>query len=376
MTGCDILIIGGGIAGLSAADAIADHRRVIVLERESALGYHSSGRSATFCHFGIGDDAVRAMTRFSLDVFPSYDRPDDGVVISRRWPAMFIATEAMRPGMTALEAIMRPLTPGLRSLSAAEAQAIVPILKTGPDHVIGALFDPDARRLDSDALLQHHARSVTHKGGRVIAEAEVTAISRASSGWIVESSQGSFEASIIVNAAGAWADAAAIMAGVAPLGLEPLRRTIISVDPPAGIDIASWPFTKTVDQGFYMLPDAGRLLVSPMDEVPSDAVDAQAEEYEIALAAWLLEESTTAVVRRVGHKWAGLRTFTRDRVPTAGFDRDVPDFFWLAGQGGYGLQTSPAMAAVTAALLADDDWPADLTEAGITADQLSPDKYR
>lgn len=376
MTECDILIIGGGIAGLSAGDALADHRKVVVLERESALGYHASGRSATFCHFGIGDDAVRAMTRYSLDIFPSYDRPEDGVAISQRWPAMFIATESMRPGMDALEAIMRPLTPSLRSLTAAEAQSIVPILRTGPDHVVAALLDPDARRLDSDALLQHHARSVARKSGSVIAEAEVNAISRVGSRWQVDTAKGIFTAEILVNAAGAWADAIAVMAGVVPLGLQPLRRTIISVEPPAGLDISRWPFTKTVDQGFYLLPDAGRLLVSPMDEVPSDAVDAQAEEYEIALAAWLLEENTTAAVSRVGHKWAGLRTFTPDRVPTAGFDRAVADFFWLAGQGGYGLQTSPAMAAVTASLITGVAWPTSLTAAGITADQLSPDKYR
>lgn len=376
MTECDILIIGGGIAGLSAADALADHRHVVVLERESALGYHSSGRSATFCHFGIGDDAVRAMTRYSLDVFPCYDRPGDGVAISQRWPAMFIATEAMQAGMATLESIMRPLTPRLSVLSAKEAQAIVPILKIGPDHITCALLDPDARRLDSDALLQHHARSIVRKGGQVIADAVVTAIERTGSQWQVESSRGTLRAEIIVNAAGAWADAVAIMAGAAPLALQPLRRTIISVDAPGGTDITRWPFTKTVDQGFYMLPDAGRLLVSPMDEVPSDAVDAQPEEYEIALAAWLLEESTTAAVRRVGHKWAGLRTFTADRVPTAGFDAGVPGFFWLAGQGGYGLQTSPAMAAITASLICHTPWPSSLAEAGVVADQLAPQKYR
>lgn len=372
----DIVVIGGGIAGLSAADALADHRHVVVLEREKALGYHASGRSATFCHFGIGDDVVRAMTRYSLDIFPSYDRPQDGVVISRQWPAMFIATEAMRPGMATLEAIMRPLTPGLRSLTAAEAQAIVPILKTGPEHIVGALLDPDARRLDSDALLQHHARSIACKGGQVIAEAEVTAISRTADGWRVETSQGTFEAGTVVNAAGAWADPIADMAGVAPLGLQALRRTIIVIDPPADVDVTLWPFTKTVDQGFYMLPDAGRLLVSPMDEVPSDAVDAQAEEYEIALAAWLFEESTDVSVRHIAHKWAGLRTFTADRVPTTGYDRECPGFYWLAGQGGYGLQTSPAMAAATASLICKLPWPAALAEANVTADQLSPDKYR
>jgi D-arginine dehydrogenase len=375
MTRCDVLIIGGGVAGLSAAAALAPSRRVVVLEREAALGYHSSGRSATFCHFGIGDAAVRAMTRYSLDVFDTMDSSARDHAICKRWPAMFIATEAMRGGMAALEQAMRPLSPRLAALSAADAAAIVPILKIGTEHVIGALLDPDARRLDSDALLQRHARSIAAAGGQVVIDADVLAISRTAAGWNVATPKGQFQADVLVNAAGAWADPVAMMAGVTPLGLQPLRRTIISVDPPEATDVSAWPFTKTVEQGFYMLPDAGRLLVSPMDEVPSEAIDAQPEEYEVALAAWLLEESTNHVVRHVRHKWAGLRTFTPDRVPTAGFDPNCPSFFWLAGQGGYGLQTSPAMADAAAALILGRTWPIGLAQAGVSAQTISPQKY-
>ncbi len=376
MINTDIIVIGGGIAGLSAADGLAADRGVIILEGEDSVGFHASGRSATFCHFGIGNDLVRAMTRYSLDVFPDYDRPEDDVRVSWRWPAMFIATQAMRAEMDELEAVIAPLAPGLRRLDGGEAAAIVPVLRNDPDHIVAALLDPDARRLDSDALLQHHLRSCTRKGGRVITGAPVTSITRADSGWIVEAGGERYAATIVINAAGAWSDRIAGMAGVGPIGLQPLRRTIIVVDPPEGVDISAWPFTKTVSQGFYMLPDAGRLLVSPMDEEPNDPGDAQAEEYEIALAAWLLEESTTIGVRQVRHKWAGLRTFTTDRVPTAGFDRNAPGFFWLAGQGGYGLQTSPAMAAATASLILGKPWPEALTAMGVTAASIDPVKYR
>jgi D-arginine dehydrogenase len=177
-----------------------------------------------------------------------------------------------------------------------------------------------------------------------------------------------------VNAAGAWADRVAELAGVRPLGLSPKRRTIIVVDPPAGIDVRNWPFTKTAADEFYMLPEAGQVLASPVDEVPDDPGDAQPEDYDLALAAWRLEEYTTLSISRIAHRWAGLRTFTADRVPTAGFAPDAPGFFWLAGQGGYGLQTAPAMAAIVESLVTGAAWSADLLELGVLPERIRPER--
>jgi D-arginine dehydrogenase len=201
----------------------------------------------------------------------------------------------------------------------------------------------------------------------------IVSIARSGATWRVATGQGeTHEAPILVDAAGAWADGLARMAGVAPLGLAPKRRTIIVVEPPAGAGIAAWPFIHSAAGDFYMLPEAGRLLVSPVDEVDDDPCDAAADDYGIALAADRLEHYTDLKVTRIAHRWAGLRSFVPDRVPTAGFAPDAPGFFWLAGQGGYGFQTAPAMAAIVEALVTGGDWPEGLAELGVTREQIEP----
>jgi D-arginine dehydrogenase len=180
-----------------------------------------------------------------------------------------------------------------------------------------------------------------------------------------------FTAPILVNAAGAWADRIATLAGVQPLGLEPKRRTIITFDAPAGTKLDGLPFAKTIPDELYFAPESGRLFASPMDEVPSEPTDAQPDEYEVALAAHRMEERTIVQVRQIHSKWAGLRTFTPDRHPAAGFAEDAEGFFWLAGQGGFGLQTSAAMAAIAASLIFGDPWPVR----GVTREDLSPARF-
>jgi D-arginine dehydrogenase len=194
----------------------------------------------------------------------------------------------------------------------------------------------------------------------VVTSDEATAIERRNSQWVVRTPQGDFGAPVLIDAAGAWADDVALCAGLAPLGLAPLRRTIIAFDPPDGIDVHAWPLVRSLANEFYFLPEGRRLLASPADETPSPPCDAQPDEYDVALAAWRIEEVTTMSVRRVTHKWAGLRTFTPDRTPVAGFDPDAEGFFWLAGQGGYGLQTAPAMAQACESLIAGAAWPGSL----------------
>ncbi|MDO6416380.1 FAD-binding oxidoreductase [Sphingomonas sp. BIUV-7] len=371
----DIVVIGGGIAGLSAAMRFGKRARVVVIERESALGYHSSGRSATFCHYGIGDATVRGMTAASR---PFFEAPPERFVegaLSLAKPALFIATAELLGELRALEGEMARFTDTITRVGPAEMRDIVPVLKTGADGIVEGLLDTSGRKLDSDLLLQAYARAVRAGGGEVVTDAGAIAVRRDGARWIVETAGESLSAGIVVNAGGAWADAIAIDAGVRPLGLQPMRRTIIGFDPPPGLDIAAWPFTKTAgDEGFYMLPDAGRLLASPMDVTPTEPTDAQPEDYDVALAAWRVEEATTLEVGRVKTKWAGLRTFTADKVPTAGFAPDAPGFFWLAGQGGYGLQTAPAMALAAEALLFGDAWPEQLAAFGVRPEQVMPDR--
>ena len=375
MATADFIVIGGGVAGLSAAARLAAHGGAVLLEAEEGLGYHSSGRSATFSHFGIGNETVRALTRWSQ---PFFAEPPEGfspVPLARTTPALFVARDEMLDELDALEARMTPLSAGVARVTKAEMLALCPLLRTGSDAIVAAVVDRLGQRLDADALLQGYARQVRGRGGEVLTGRRVAAIRSAGTGWEVEAADGGgWTAPVLVNAAGAWADAIASMAGVPPLGLAPKRRTIIVFDPPAGTDVRDWPFVKSVVDEFYMLPDAGRLLASPVDEVDDDPCDAQPEEYDVALAAYRVEQYTTMSVARVAHRWAGLRSFTRDRVPVAGFAAQAPGFFWLAGQGGFGLQTAPAMAAAAESLIAGSAWPEGLSKLGVESRHLAPER--
>ena len=363
MEHADFLIVGGGIAGLSAAALLVRHGRVVVLEAEEGLGYHSSGRSVSFSHYGIGNAAVRALTAHSR---PFFEAPPEGfseVPIARTFATLYFAQEAASPALAVLHAEMARFTDAIRIVGEAEMLALCPVLKAARE----GLFDPTGLKLDADALLQSYARAVRAAGGTILTGRRIEAIERRGEVWTVN---GAWAAPVLVNAAGAWADAVALLAGVAPLGLEPKRRTIIAVDPPAGLDISTWPFAHSIAGDFYMLPEAGRILASPVDEVADSPCDAQPGDYDLALAADRLEHYTTIAVSRIAHRWAGLRTFTADRVPTAGFAPDAPGFFWLAGQGGYGLQTAPAMAGIVEALVTGGKWPVP----GVAPAQVLPDR--
>jgi D-arginine dehydrogenase len=371
----DVLVIGGGIAGISAAARVALHAETVVLERESALGYHSSGRSATFCHFGIGCDVVRGLTAASRDFFADPPGGEDYPPLSLARSALFISPAETLDQLMDLERQMRRFSDTVTRVGPAEMLDIVSRLKVGQGGAVAGLLDTGCRKLDADLLLQTNARLLREAGGKIVLDAAVTAIAYDGANWVVDTPEQRYVARTIVNAAGAWADEVAIMADVPPLGLMPLRRTIIAFDPPADLDVTDWPFLKTVyDEGFYMLPDAGKLLASPMDASPSPACDVQPEDYDMAMAAWRVEEATTLKVERIAAKWAGLRTFVADNVPTAGFSPTAPRFFWLAGQGGYGLQTSPAMALAAEALLFGLPWPALLAEHGVQPQQVRPER--
>lgn len=371
----ETIVIGGGIAGLSAAARLARHGETVVLEAEAAPGVHSSGRSVAFSHFGLGDALVRGLTALSLDALRATP-PDDRAPPAKVHPALHIARADEKAALDELEAAHREFADDFERLDGEAARALVPVLKTGGEGVVHALLHRGALKLDSDAMLQGHVRDLRAADGELVCNAPVEALRREGGRWIVDTPGASWSARTVVNAAGAWADAVARMAGVAPLGLAPLRRTVIQFRAPEGLDVARWPFTKTVGAGFYILPEGGaRLLASAMDEGASEPCDAQAEELDVATAAHRVEQATTLTIRHIEHRWAGLRTFAPDCRPVAGFDPAAEGFFWLAGQGGFGLQTSPAMALAVEALALGLEWPEEFGRFGITAQMLTPDRF-
>jgi D-arginine dehydrogenase len=364
----DILVVGGGIAGLSAAAALSKHARVTVLEAEEQIGFHSSGRSATMLHYALGDRLVRALTLASR---PFFDNPPDGFSdrpLGRRMPVLVPAREDEREAIDSLEAEISPFA-GIDRLDARGVHELCPLLK---EDALYGIADLDGIRLDPHSLLQGNLRQLRENGGELRISARVRATRCADRVWSVTTEAGdSVSAPVLVNAAGAWADHIAELAAIRPLGLQPKRRTIITFDAPPETDLDHLPFTKTIGDELYFAPESGRLFASPMDEVPSEPTDAQPDEYEVALAAHRMEERTIVKVERIHSRWAGLRTFTPDRHPALGFAADAEGFFWLVGQGGFGLQTSPAMAAIAAALIAGEPWPV----ADVSASDLSPGRF-
>jgi D-arginine dehydrogenase len=350
---------------------LSPHANVTVLEAEESTGYHSSGRSATMLHYALGNPLVRALTLASR---PFFDRPPEGftdVPLGHRKPVLVHAREEELPALDELEALIAPFAT-LDRVAGKEILDLCPVLRVGEGGAVAALVDADAIKLDSDALLQGYARTLRRNRGSIATGARAAGIARSGSAWQVRTERGdTFSAPILVNAAGSWADDVARLAGVAPLGLSPKRRTIITFDGPHGADVTGWPFVKTVGEELYFAPESGRLFASPMDEVDTDPCDAQPDDYEVALAAHRVEERTTMEVKRIVHKWAGLRTFAPDRKPVAGFAAGSEGFFWLAGQGGFGLQTSPTMAAIAASLIRGTPWPI----ADVTPYELSPLRF-
>jgi D-arginine dehydrogenase len=370
----DIIVVGGGIAGASAAFELARFASVILLERESQFGYHSTGRSAASFTENYGNGLIRRLAKASrpfLENPPAgfCDHPlmtDRGMITIARSDQLGLLDEELEKA--------RALVPSMRNIGAAEAIARVPVLR--PDYVAGAILEPESREIDVHALHQGFLKGAKAQGARLLVDAGVEAIEKRDGAWIVTTRQGRFQAGTLVNAAGAWADELAVMAGVVPAGLTPKRRTAFNIPAPDGVSIADWPLVSDVGEEFYFKPDAGQLFVSPADATPSAPMDALAEEIDIAVGADRLEKATTISVREVSHSWAGLRTFAEDGSPVVGADDGAEGFFWLAGQGGYGIKTSPALSRAVAGLIRDKRLPDDLLRLGIEERDLAPARLR
>ncbi|TAD80667.1 MAG: FAD-binding oxidoreductase [Sphingomonadales bacterium] len=362
MVTADVLVVGGGIAGLSLAARIAARARVVVVEGESAPGYHASGRSVAFAHYGLGETVVRTLTALSMAELGAH---------GSLHPALHIARQDEAAALDALEAVHRQFGCNYQRIGPDDACALMPALKPEACHT--ALVDHGSLKLDTHAMLQAHVASLKAAGGTLVTGAQVTAIAREGDLWRVEAGGEPYAAPILVNAAGAWADDVARMAGVTPIGIEPRRRTVISFAAPEGEDVSRWPFTKTVGAGFYLLPEGrGQLLASSMDQTPSAACDAAPEELDIAIAADRVEQATTLPIRRISHSWAGLRSFAPDELPVIGHAASAPGFVWVAGQGGAGFQTSPALSRIAAAAVLSLPFPSDCADAGLAPEHFAP----
>ncbi|MGB0554432.1 MAG: NAD(P)/FAD-dependent oxidoreductase [Alphaproteobacteria bacterium] len=369
----DFIIIGGGIAGASAAYRLALHGSVALLEMEDQPGYHSTGRSAAQFTELYGNGPIRALVRLSKDflVSPPEGFTDAPILTPRG--AMFVATDAQRPVIDAFVAMAAEENCPVSELDVAGARGIVPVLRA--EAFDSAVLEPESTDMDVHALHGGFLRGTRSRGGDIITNAEVTGLTRQDGVWRVETPAGGFEAPVVVNAAGSWADVVAERAGVGTVGLTPKRRTVILFDPPSDVAIDAWPLVIDADENWYFKPDAGKVLASPADETPVEASDAQPEELDIALIADAIERMTTMRVGRISHSRAGLRTFASDKTPVVGFAPDAEGFFWLAGQGGYGIETSPAMGVATASLIVDGNLPSEFLEAGVSEADLTPRRF-
>lgn len=363
----DVIVIGAGIAGASAAYHLAPTASVVILEAEHAPGYHTTGRSAAlFVPPGAPRSVVGALVNGSEAFLTS---PPDGFA-DRALLSPLGALMVAGPGEDAeLAAIIEGGARGQR-LDQAETLGLCPALR--PETVAAGLFDSGVLEIDVDRLLQGYLRATTLSGGRLVTSARVNALARRHGLWTADTPAGRFAAPVVVNAAGAWADTIAGMAGVATIGLAPKRRTVINFDAPATLGCAAFPIVGDVGDSYYFRPEAGGLMASLADETPSPPCDAQSEELDMAMIVDRIQRATIFDIPRITHSRAGLRSFVADRVPAVGMAPDADGFLWLAGQGGFGIETLPAMGRIAAALARGDAFPGDAGLAGVSAGDLDP----
>ena len=367
-----IAVIGGGIAGASAAYELADFADVVLFEREPICGYHSTGRSAALFTECYGDPIVRKLAMASR---PFLADPPAGFAensILRPRPVLFVGTGAQHAALQTSLEDYRSMVPSVRGVSSAECVAMCPVLDGNV--IAGGVLEPGAGDIDVHALHTGYLRGLRTRGGTVLTDSPVTGLHRTATGWKVATPGGTREFGVVINAAGAWCDLVGELAGTRPIGLAPLKRTAFTFRPP--VEHRTWPMVVDVDELWYFRPEGSAVLASPADETPMEPGDARHDEVDVARAIERITAVTTMSIRSVDRAWAGLRSFVADHRPVNGWDPDLPGFYWLAGQGGFGIKTSPAMARFAAGMIRAGAPPADLTEAGITAEALGVARLR
>lgn len=372
----DFAVVGAGIAGASVAWALSASARVLLLERETQPGYHATGRSAAafIPSYGFQNPALRTLTLASTAFF---EQPPDGfatATLLHKRGLLTIAPDKARRTLTAEHDALVASFPDVQLLHGNAVQAQLPGLRT--EAAAHALFEPGVFDIDVDALHQGYLRGLKQQGGQLLCAVNISALHRTAGSYQMTTNRGVFEAPVVVNSCGAWTDELAALAGVSPIGLQPMRRTAVRIDPPPGMAVDDWPLLLARDESFYAKPDAGALLVSPADEHPSAPVDAQPEELDIAYAVHHAQQALQIDEPRVRQSWAGLRCFVADRTPVIGADPDHPGFFWLCGQGGHGIQTAPAASQLAAAMLLGDALPAAQMTLGMNPNWVAPERLR
>ncbi len=375
MQTADAVVVGGGIAGASAAYALAEAMGVVLVEREDRYDHHTTGRSAAVFteayEYGV-PQALAVASRAFLEQ-PSPDVAEQSVL--RQQPLLLIGTEAQVPRVAAVLAAARRFVPSATALGPEEARQLCPVLR--PGYVAAAALEPEAASIDVHALHEGYLRGARRRGAETRTGCGVVRIDRRGDGWRVTCEGGEqVEARLVVNAAGAWADRVAALAGAAPVGLQPYRRTAFTFAAPDGFDPRRLPMVIDADERFYFEPEGDGFLGSLAEETAMEPHDVRPDEADVALAIERIQAATIMTIRHVRSAWAGLRSFVADRHPVIGEDPDVPGFYWLAGQGGFGIMTSPAAARALAGLVVDGRVPADLAELGVTAAGLSPARCR
>lgn len=372
MTECDFLIIGAGIGGASCAYWLSREHRVIILEMEDQPGYHTTGRSVAVYTEAYGPRVVRALAKSGGDFFRHPPKGFASVPLADQQGFLFIAREDQKPTLYQALSAVQELSPEIHEIGVPDAIERVPVLRR--DYLAAAFLDPNTLFLDVSAIHHGYLRGLRGNGGQIVTRAEATRFEREGDRWRVTTPAGEFGAPVIINAAGAWADVVAERAGARPIALQPKRRTVIAFAPPRGVDPCHWPLTFDTDEDFYFKLDAGTVLASPADETPVPPQDAQPDELDVAVTVDRVVRATTMKVERIIRKWAGLRSFVRDDVAVLGYAPDPPGFFWCAGQGGYGIETSNGMGRCSAALAAGDALPADVQALGVSEADLAPQR--
>jgi D-arginine dehydrogenase len=370
----DFLVIGAGVSGAAAAAELATAGTTTLIEMEERPGYHSSGRSAALYTPNYGPAMVRTIVAASAEFYrnPPAGFADHPLLTPRQ--AMSFVPAGHEAKIDEFMAAATPETP-LIEISPDQACKLAPLLRR--EAVARASLDPHVMDMDATAIHQGFLRLLKHRGGSVVTDHRVVALERSAGCWRARTSTGTvFEAPAVINAGGAWADEIGQLAGLRPIGLQPMRRTaiIIASDP-----VLAPPTMPAVDDGAteaYVKLDAGRLMASLGDATPSPPCDAQPEDLDMAMIVDWLERNTHLTVRRIEHSWAGLRSFVPDHCPVAGFDRDGDGFFWLAGQGGYGIMLAAALGRIARALVVEGSVPSDLLARGLSEAALSPDRLR
>ena len=366
----DIIVIGAGIAGTSAAAALAQSANIIVLDQEAQAGYHSTGRSAATWAPYYGPDIIRFLTAASIDTLskPEANFADQPFTCKRG--EMMLGLEGDEAEIECHKLM------GMDSLSLSDARALVPMLKDSVKHI---LYTDNMLGIDVDALHQAFIRKIKSNSSQIIVNQKVVAMEYSDNRWHINTATTDYQSPIVINAAGAWADNIAALAGVTPVGLQPKRRSAALAPYAEGENMPDWPMIFGAGESFYCTPFGNGMMISPADETPVDPHDVWPEDIDIATGIDLFQQHIDYDFKSVIHQWAGLRTFAPDGNPVVGFDNNLPGFFWLAGQGGYGIQTSPALAALCRELIYPDSGTSNgfFTEPEITdlRYKLSPARY-